>query len=185
MHGCAALVSLFLMAFYNSGDTDKNSKARGKPRRPQTKKELKQRKNRLHKTESKSKFQFNSRKGEKAMTQTTNYIKDVTTLEELKQEYKRLALLHHPDIGGDTATMQAINAEYDRLFEALKNTHKNKAGEYYTRENTVESAGEWRELIEKLIHLHMENVRFRSKADISRTASPSSASWIQTTLNSP
>lgn len=90
---------------------------------------------------------------------TTTYITEATTLEELKQEYKRLAMLHHPDLGGDTETMKAINNEYDALFEELKHTHKNKAGEYYTKENTTETAGAWREVIEKLIRLHMENVK--------------------------
>lgn len=48
------------------------------------------------------------------------YFDHCKTLAELKAEYRRLALLHHPDHGGDTATMQAINAEHDRVFERLK-----------------------------------------------------------------
>lgn len=36
-----------------------------------------------------------------------------STLEELKQQYKKLALKHHPDLGGNTADMQGINNEYD------------------------------------------------------------------------
>jgi len=35
-----------------------------------------------------------------------------TTVEEIKKEYRRLALLHHPDRGGSTAMMQQINEEY-------------------------------------------------------------------------
>lgn len=42
------------------------------------------------------------------------YFTNCTTLEDLKKEYRRLTMLHHPDRGGDTATMQAINAEHDR-----------------------------------------------------------------------
>jgi curved DNA-binding protein CbpA len=34
------------------------------------------------------------------------------TIEEVKCLYKQLAKDHHPDKGGDTATMQAINVEY-------------------------------------------------------------------------
>src|SRR4051794_33671193 len=52
--------------------------------------------------------------------QTTMYFSHLSTVEEIKAEYKRLAKLHHPDHGGDTATMQAINAEYTA---ALKSCH--------------------------------------------------------------
>lgn len=48
------------------------------------------------------------------------YFKNVKTLDELKKEFRRLVLLHHPDRGGDTRTMQEINAEYEMLFPALK-----------------------------------------------------------------
>lgn len=42
------------------------------------------------------------------------------TLEELKKQYKQLVIKHHPDKGGNTADMQEINAEYDRLLNCLK-----------------------------------------------------------------
>lgn len=48
------------------------------------------------------------------------YFAGIKNLEELKREYKRLALANHPDRGGDTATMQAINADYDAAFARLK-----------------------------------------------------------------
>jgi hypothetical protein len=47
----------------------------------------------------------------------TNYFKDCTTLEEVKRRYKTLALLHHPDRGGETATMQEINIEYSNIVK--------------------------------------------------------------------
>ena len=43
----------------------------------------------------------------------------IITLEELKAEYKRLCKIHHPDLGGDTATMQEINAEYAKMLVSL------------------------------------------------------------------
>lgn len=49
------------------------------------------------------------------------------TLDELKKEYRRLAMIHHPDVGGDTATMQAINAEYDAVFPAEELAHNRTA----------------------------------------------------------
>ncbi|MGN1075068.1 MAG: LPD29 domain-containing protein [Eubacteriales bacterium] len=48
------------------------------------------------------------------------YFAGINDLAALKAEYKRLALANHPDRGGDTATMQAINAEYDAAFARLK-----------------------------------------------------------------
>jgi len=46
------------------------------------------------------------------------------TLEDLKKQYKRLAMVYHPDRGGNTRDMQEINGEYDRLFQQLRNVHK-------------------------------------------------------------
>jgi hypothetical protein len=42
----------------------------------------------------------------------TNYFKGCKTINEIKKVYKDLAMKHHPDRGGSTETMQAINAEY-------------------------------------------------------------------------
>lgn len=41
-----------------------------------------------------------------------NYFNDCQTIDEVKARYKDLAKQHHPDKGGNTATMQAINAAY-------------------------------------------------------------------------
>jgi len=76
------------------------------------------------------------------------------TLEELKQQYKKLVFKHHPDKGGKTSDMQEINAEYDKLFARLKNVHKSASGETYTaKEETTETPEQFREILEKLIHL--------------------------------
>lgn len=39
--------------------------------------------------------------------------------EVVKAVYRTLALLHHPDRGGDTAAMQRINAAYEELAERV------------------------------------------------------------------
>jgi hypothetical protein len=44
-----------------------------------------------------------------------HYFQDCLNLDEAKSLYKKLARQHHPDMGGDTATMQEINAEYARF----------------------------------------------------------------------
>ena len=48
------------------------------------------------------------------------YFHNIHSLADLKKEYRRLALQHHPDKGGDTAIMQQVNTEFGRLFEAWK-----------------------------------------------------------------
>lgn len=56
------------------------------------------------------------------------YFKNITTLEELRKQYKELLKIHHPDNGGDVEIMQEVNAEYDSLFKVLKNLHEKSEG---------------------------------------------------------
>lgn len=49
------------------------------------------------------------------------YFEKTKNLDELKKKYRELAFANHPDRGGDTATMQAINAEYDLMHASLLN----------------------------------------------------------------
>ena len=48
------------------------------------------------------------------------YFQNIHSLADLKKEYRRLALQHHPDKGGDTAIMQRVNTEFERLFDILQ-----------------------------------------------------------------
>lgn len=73
-----------------------------------------------------------------------------TTIEELRKLYRRLAVQYHPDLGGDTETMQQINAEYDKAFEALKNRHNTQATASGSRVIN-ETPGKFRQVIEKII----------------------------------
>lgn len=66
------------------------------------------------------------------------YFASINDLSALKAAYKRLALANHPDRGGDTATMQAINSEYDAAFSRLKVAH-NLAHPEQRTEETAES----------------------------------------------
>ena len=59
----------------------------------------------------------------------TTYFMNCKNLDELKKAYKAAAMKYHPDMGGDTATMQAINAEYEARFEVLKRSQNEQAAE--------------------------------------------------------
>lgn len=50
----------------------------------------------------------------------TKYFKNVTSLEDLKNQFKALARKNHPDAGGNVETMKEINCEYDALFPDRK-----------------------------------------------------------------
>lgn len=82
----------------------------------------------------------------------TKYFKNCTTLEELKAEYRKLAMANHPDRGGDLATMQTINAEYEQMFERLKNKHKTAEGKEYEKQ-TNEAPSEFINLINALLKM--------------------------------
>ncbi|HWY38636.1 MAG TPA: J domain-containing protein, partial [Bacteroidia bacterium] len=72
------------------------------------------------------------------------------TLDEVKALYKKLAKQYHPDLGGDTATMQEINKEY--AFASAK-TIKGANLSDEEAENEILSSEAYRNAIEKIIHL--------------------------------
>ena len=49
------------------------------------------------------------------------YFNNIHSLRDLKKQFRALAIANHPDKGGDTETMQEINAEFDALFAVWKN----------------------------------------------------------------
>ncbi len=61
------------------------------------------------------------------------YFNNEQSVAEIKKAYRRLANIHHPDKGGDTAAMQELNAQY---HEALQNIHgsitKDSEGQEHT-----------------------------------------------------
>ena len=78
------------------------------------------------------------------------YFGNCKTVEELKALYKQLCRENHPDMGGSLEKMQAINAEYDKAFERLKNIHTTADGKKYEKQSN-EAPKQFREIIEKLI----------------------------------
>ncbi|MEV4850476.1 J domain-containing protein [Acinetobacter lwoffii] len=49
------------------------------------------------------------------------HFSSVTSLDELKRQYKKLAFKNHPDRGGKTEVMQEINNEYEQLLNRIIN----------------------------------------------------------------
>lgn len=74
------------------------------------------------------------------------------TTDEIKREYKRLARLHHPDLGGSTATMQELNAAFDAACrEFVPFERPGKTDSYY--DWTAGINQQVREAIERIITL--------------------------------
>lgn len=82
-----------------------------------------------------------------------------TTAEQLKAEYKKLAMENHPDRGGNTSDMQEINNEYDILFVKLKDIHTTAEGNTYrASRGTTETPEEFKNIINALINLEGINI---------------------------
>lgn len=68
-----------------------------------------------------------------------NYFTNVSSMKDLKKQYRDLARKNHPDTGGTTEVMQRINNEYGELMEIWKNKTEQtvqatntKKSEFYT-----------------------------------------------------
>lgn len=86
----------------------------------------------------------------------TKWFSNCKTIEDVKAEYKRLIKQYHPDISGadTTAQMQEINAQYDIVFERLKNVHRTAEGKTYTaKTETKETPEEFKHIMEVLLTL--------------------------------
>lgn len=63
------------------------------------------------------------------------FFENTITVEAIKALYKALAKQHHPDLGGDTETMKAINAQYLEALKAMNGKESagsdGKAHQYY------------------------------------------------------
>lgn len=68
-------------------------------------------------------------------------LENITTLEQLKKEYRALAMQYHPDCGGSDELMKELNNRYDVLFPILKKksnttsseTASSTRSEFYTQ----------------------------------------------------
>jgi len=88
------------------------------------------------------------------MNKSTRYFSNPQTLEDLKKQYRELALKYHPDRGGSNDDMKAVNNEYDELFKDLKDIHRTQDGETYTaKQTTSETSEQFKAIIDKLMRM--------------------------------
>ena len=78
------------------------------------------------------------------------YFTNCHTIEELKKEYRRLALENHPDRGGDEEIMKIINREYEIMAKRLENVHE--AGEEAPK-HKAETPAEFIAIIDALMKM--------------------------------
>ena len=82
------------------------------------------------------------------------YFENITTIENLKKEYKKLCFRFHPDLnGGDNKPMQEINSEYEFLLKNLANEFNTDPEQDFTYnwEND-----RFAEIIQKIITFKMD-----------------------------
>lgn len=79
------------------------------------------------------------------------FFENVTTLTELRKEYRRLAFIYHPDKGGDTHLMQVLNDQYERLSRQLISGDDNFSEARKEYEQQVSE--EIREMLDRIMFL--------------------------------
>lgn len=88
-----------------------------------------------------------------------HYFENIETVEDLKQQYKKLAKKYHPDLNKDFDTneiMKQINQEFEELSNKIGNKYRNKDGKIYESKNDF-NYKEYINIINKL--LQMENIK--------------------------
>lgn len=79
-----------------------------------------------------------------------NFFQSCDTLQQVKDLYRQLAKEHHPDKGGDLATMQAINNQYTKAINTIAN------GGRFTQEEAeaeILQAEAYQEAVNKVVNL--------------------------------
>lgn len=75
------------------------------------------------------------------------FFEGVETLEELKKVYRKLVIKYHPDnVNGDEELIKAINNEYDKLFQMLKDRYNQE-----NKHKTEEMASDFKDIINKIV----------------------------------
>jgi hypothetical protein len=79
-----------------------------------------------------------------------NFFINCQTVAEVKAQYRKLAREHHPDLGGDTATMQNINAQYEAALKRCE-------GQTSTDSKGVEHTYRYKESVEREVMEFIHN----------------------------
>ncbi len=81
-----------------------------------------------------------------------NWFQGCSTSEQVRERYRDLAKKYHPDLGGDTAKMQAINAQYSEACKRfVRKENPNRTEKEYANMDSVNEA--LRYVILKLLNL--------------------------------
>jgi len=87
-----------------------------------------------------------------------NYFQGCESLEDFKKRYKTLAILHHPDKGGNKEIMQEVNEQYEMGWFAWK-TKAASSDNGFERKwaETATWAGEqmFMDAINEIVHLNL------------------------------
>lgn len=78
------------------------------------------------------------------------YFSECQTLDQVKATYKKLAKQFHPDLGGDTATMQTINREYSFACASIA---KGQGLSDTELNDQIKFTEQYRQVLEQIIHL--------------------------------
>lgn len=84
------------------------------------------------------------------------YFKDLNSMEAVKKTYRKLAMKHHPDRGGNEEIFKAINNEYEQAMEQAKINETRKAKTEKEKDfikSQYMNSKNFRNIIDKLIVL--------------------------------
>lgn len=86
------------------------------------------------------------------------WFSDCTTPESIKIRYRKLAMQHHPDRGGNNDVMREINVEYQKALKSCDGQTNSDNGKTHTYryDESVEQA--IMDKIQELLTLNMESV---------------------------
>jgi hypothetical protein len=89
-----------------------------------------------------------------------NFFKGCINLDMVRKRFRDLAMEHHPDRGGDTATMQQVNAAYHEKLESFNGVEleNRKTKEKYNYKYSFRYEQEIADKLDEIIRLKLDNI---------------------------